>query len=101
LVFSAATEKQGAGLIINPAPTFAVQGVTRDNGGSVLGACECHLFKKISSTDNLHISSTVSDATTGVYSLDAYDDDADDYFVVFYKDGSPPVGDASFDLTPV
>lgn len=80
--------------------THKVDGTTLDKDGSALGSCEVVLFKKLASGDAEMVSRGTSHASTGAFTLDAYDTDTQHY-VVSRKTGSPNVHDVSDYVTPV
>lgn len=75
-------------------PTYSLTGITKDNGGSTLGLCECYLVKN--GFDNTYSFQlyTISDAT-GAYTFTGIVDIETGYQVISWKDNSPNV----FDVT--
>jgi hypothetical protein len=79
---------------------YVVTGTTRDDAGAPLAACDVYLLKFNSGTDTFtQVDSDVSDGS-GLFSLDAADNDAA-YTVLAFKAGSPvTAGITRRDLVP-
>jgi hypothetical protein len=77
-------------------PSYTISGVTKDKNGSILGSCEVALFKADTATPPSYEfkAKTTSDAVTGAYSFNVYDQDAQ-YMVYSIKDDTPHVFDAT------
>jgi hypothetical protein len=82
--------------------TYKLEGVTKNNAGSVLGNCKCHLFKmNVTGNDASWIAYDESDAS-GNYSFTGLTDNDGRYFVIAWKDNTPHVFDCTDHvLTPV
>jgi hypothetical protein len=81
-------------------PGYILSGETRDNSGAILGGCNVRLLKNIDG-EFIYIRSTTSDAITGAYSFELYDNESN-YTVTAYKAGTPNVFDITdFNLNPV
>lgn len=72
-----------------------LEGVTYDKTGSILGSCECYLFKDNLDDSLTYVAYTLSDAGTGAYSFTGIYDDSAQYIVVAWKDDTPHI----FDVT--
>lgn len=92
-----ATEEWGCFTIaLNPVLTNnRVDGITRSIDGSVLGSCDCYLFKDNLDNTVSFRAHVTSNATTGAYSFTYVPDTDDQYLVVALKDDTPHV----FDVT--
>lgn len=77
-------------ILINIAKNQQLSGVTRDSAGAILGGCTVELF---STSSDLLMLSTVSDAVTGIYLFSV--PDAGPYYIVAYKAGAPDVAGTS------
>jgi hypothetical protein len=73
-----------------PPVRYALQGVTRDSAGVILGSCTVNIFR---TSDNSWAGSTVSDATTGAWTFDVIG--GSPFFLYEYKTGSPDRAGAS------
>jgi len=73
---------------------YLIDGVTYDKDGEILGSVECYLCRDNGSTASF-LEYTLSHATTGAYSFQDASYDSSDHFVIFWKDDSPHVFDAT------
>lgn len=62
-----------------------ITGTTKDKDGDVLGSCEVHCFKRVSSSDIQWVGSTTSNAETGAYTFTFYNDTDAKFFVVAFE----------------
>lgn len=75
--------------------SVVISGTTKDSAGVALGSCTVHLFR---TSSDVEVAETVSDATTGAYSLRIAS--SADHYAVAYKAGSPDrAGTTKNDLT--
>jgi len=74
---------------------YKLEGITKDKTGSILGSCECFLFKDNQNNTLTFKDYTTSNASTGVYSFTGISDNDAQYLVYAVKDNSPHV----FDVT--
>lgn len=72
-----------------------LEGITYDKTGSILGSCECYLFKDNLDNTLTYVAYTLSDAGTGAYSFTGIYDESAQYIVVAWKDDTPHI----FDVT--
>lgn len=80
--------------------TYKVEGITKDNSGSVLGSCTVSLFKNDGSGVFSYIDTQVSNVSTGVYSFTGLGSGT--YMVYAWKADAPDVFDATDnDITAV
>jgi len=82
-----------------------IDGITKDNTGSILGSCFVALFQKVEGGgpphDYIFVASTTSHASTGAYNFPLLSVN-EEFFVYFIKEDSPHVFDATDDvITPV
>lgn len=75
--------------------TYKLDGITYDKTGSVLGSCDCYLYKDNGDNTITFKAYVLSNVSTGAYSFTGLPDNDAAYLVVFIKDGSPNV----FDVT--
>jgi len=81
--------------------TYKLEGVTKDNGGSALGTCECFLMKDNQDDTATFVDYDQSDGS-GNYSFTGIADNDAQYFVISWKDDTPHVFDVTdHTLTPV
>lgn len=78
-----------------PPVTYKLEGITKDNGGSVLGSCLCFLVKDNGDNTFTYVAYQLSNSGTGAYSFTGLTDNDPDYQVIAWKDDSPHV----FDVT--
>ena len=75
--------------------TYKLEGITKDNDGSVLVSCECYLVKDNLDNTYTFIDHVTSDGVTGAYSFTGLTDNDAQYQVISWKDDSPNVFDVS------
>jgi len=80
--------------IVGTPAAYKLEGVTKDNAGSVLGTCECFLCKDNGDNTASFIDYDQSDGS-GNYSFTGIQDNDAAYFVISWKDNTPHV----FDVT--
>lgn len=85
-----------------PPVTYKLDGITKNNAGSVLGSCHCFLIKdNLDDTYDL-IEYQLSNAGTGAYSFTGLEDNDANYQVISWKDDGTHVFDVTDHvLTPV
>jgi hypothetical protein len=76
-----------------PIGTATLSGITKDNGGNILGSCIVYLFKDNGDSTTTFVSAVTSDADTGAYSFTTIAGST--YFVVAFKAGATPVMDVT------
>ena len=82
--------------VIAPAETSrTIEGITKDNAGSVLGSVVVSLFKDKGSGVFEYCDTTTSHSGTGAYSFTVLNDDESLFWVYGRKDDSPHVFDCS------
>lgn len=74
---------------------YKLEGVTYDKTGSVLGSCECYLFRHNLNDTLSYVDYVLSNAGTGAYSFTGIYDDTAQYIVVAWKDDTPHVFDTT------
>jgi len=81
---------------------YKLDGITKDNAGTALGSCECHLFKDNLDDTSSFVAHLTSNVSTGAYSFTGLTDNDSQYFVVAWKDDAPHVFDVTdHNLQPV
>lgn len=75
--------------------TYEINGVTYDKDGEILGSVECFLCRDNGDDTASFLEHVTSHATTGAYSFEDASYDSADHFVIFWKDNSPHVFDAT------
>ncbi len=84
------------------AVTYKLEGITKDNSGSVLGDVECYLVKDNGDNTFTFIDSQLSNSGTGIYLFTGLGDNDAAYQVIGWKDLSPNKFDVTdHDLQPV
>lgn len=87
--------RYAAHLTYEAATTYKLDGVTYDKNGTILGSCECYLFKDNQDNTLTFVDYVLSNASTGAYSFTGLSDNDAQYIVVAWKDNTPHV----FDVT--
>lgn len=67
---------------------FLLSGVTLDSAGAILGSCTVQVFR---TADSVLVGQTISDATTGAWTVEVSGSPGATFFANFYKVGSPDV----------
>lgn len=81
--------------VYGAAATYKLEGITKDNAGSVLGSCKCFLFKDNGDNTASFVDYQLSNASTGAYSFTGITDNDANYFVIAWKDNTPHVMDTT------
>lgn len=84
-----------------PVVTYKLEGITKNNVGSVLGDCECYLVKDNLDDTYTFIAYQLSNSGTGVYSFTGLADNDANYQVIAWKDGTPVMDVTDKVLVPV
>jgi len=74
---------------------YKLEGVTKDKTGSVLGICDCHLYKMNPDGNGAVWMAFDESDSSGNYSFTGLWDDDARYFVIAYKDNTPHVMDGT------
>ena len=81
--------------------TYKLEGITKDNSGSVLVSCECWLVKDNLDDTFSFVAFQVSDGATGAYSFTGLTDNDAQYQILSVKDGTPVMDCTDKVLQPV
>jgi hypothetical protein len=82
-------------IVGTPTTEYLIDGVTYDKNGTILGSVECYLCRDNGDDTAEFLEYVLSNASTGAYAFQDSSYGTADHFVIFWKDDSPHVMDAT------